>query len=149
MKTLPLVAASIFLHLTLNSSTCFALSPDSFKTDITDKGAAQAAVKAAEAAKDNADVPPDLRAPRVDAKMELLRTMILEGIKSGSLTKGEATETRHSLERIERLEDTYKRSGAKISTSERHQLNQQENALHELLWKKTHNGLKPSEPLGK
>ncbi|MEI6712309.1 MAG: hypothetical protein WCO60_01055 [Verrucomicrobiota bacterium] len=147
MKTSPLVAASLFLLLTLNSSTCFGVTPDSFKTDVADKDAARNAVKSAEAAKDNANVPPNLRAPRVDAKMELLRTMILEGIKSGALSVGESAETSHELERIERLEDTYKRSGAKISTQERHQLNRQEDALHQLLWNKTHNSQSAPAPL--
>ena len=137
------------LLVTLSSTTCFGAPLDSFKADLVDKTEAKNAVKAAEAAKDNADVPPDLRAPRVDANMELLRRMILEGIEKGTLTKGESTETRHNLERIERLEATYKLSGAKLSAGERRQLHQQENELHELLWKKTHNGLKPSEPLNK
>jgi len=114
---------------------CFALSSGVLETDITAKGA--------EAAKGYSNVSPDLRGPRVDAKMELPRTWILEGTKPGSLTKGEATKTCHNLERLERLEDTYKRSRVIVSAFERHQLNQlnqlnqQANSFLASLWKKT------------
>ena len=110
---------------------------------------ARADIKEAVAAKDGPDVPAELRTPRIDARIEKMRLLIVQGIKVGQLTAGEATSLEHELSRLEREEETYKRSSKKVGPRERKDLRRDINALHERIWAKTHNGAKPSEPLEK
>ena len=110
---------------------------------------AKADIKEVVKEKDGPDVPPELRTPRIDARTEKMRLLIVQGIKDGQLTAGEASSLEHELSRLEREEETYKRSGKKVGPRERKDLNRDINQLHERIWAKTHNGAKPSEPLVK
>ena len=110
---------------------------------------AKADIKEAVQAKDSPDVPAELRTPRIDARMEKMRLLIVQGIKAGQLTAGEASSLEHELSRLEREEETYKRSSKKVGPRERKDLNRDINLLHERIWAKTHNGAKPAEPLAK
>jgi len=105
-------------------------------------------IKTAVKEQNSADVPPELRTPWVDARMERLRQLILQGIKDGQLSSGEASALGSELGRIERDERKAKKDG-KASPRERFELNRRINDLHERIWKKTHNGTKPAEPLAK
>ena len=105
-------------------------------------------IKAAVKEQDGADVPPDLRTPRIDARTEKMRLLIVQGIKDGQLTPGEASALERELARIEHDEKKAKKDG-KASPRERFALNRDINDLHERIWKKTHNGTKPPEPLVK
>ena len=106
----------------------------------------RAAVKEAVAERNSADVPPEMRTPRTNAKIEKLRLLIVQGIKAGQLTAGEQTSTMNELKRIEREEETYKHN-KRVGPRERRDLNRDINKLHERLWEKTHNGAKPASPL--
>ena len=110
---------------------------------------AKADIKEAVQEKDGPDVPAELRTPRIDARMEKMRLLIVQGIKAGQLTAGEASSLEHELSRLEREEETYKRSSKKVGPRERKDLKHDINDLHERIWAKTHNGAKPSEPLEK
>ena len=109
---------------------------------------ARADIKAVVKEKDGPEVPPELRTPRIDARMEKMRLLIVHGIKDGQLTAGEATSLEHELARIEREEAVYKHNG-RAGKRERNDLRRDINDLHERIWKKTHNGAKPTEPLDK
>ena len=110
---------------------------------------AKADIKEVVKEKDGPDVPPELRTPRIDARSEKMRLLIVQGIKAGQLTAGEASSLEHELSRLEREEQTDKRSGDKVGKRERNDLKHDINDLHERIWAKTHNGAKPSEPLVK
>ena len=116
--------------------------------ELKTKGA-KADIKEVVQEKDGPDVPPELRTPRIDARTEKMRLLIVQGIKDGQLTAGEASSLEHELSRLEREEETYKRSGKKVGPRERKDLNRDINQLHERIWAKTHNGAKPTEPLAK
>jgi hypothetical protein len=116
--------------------------------ELANPKADKADIKAAVQEKDGADVPPELRTPRVDARLEKMRLLIVEGIKAGQLTAGEASSLEHELSRIEREEEIYKHN-KKAGPRERKDLNRDINQLHERIWAKTHNGAKPAEPLVK
>ena len=132
--------------LILATVVAAAASPLSRAGDLP-KGA-KADIKAAVKEKDGPEVPPELRTPRIDARMEKMRLLIVHGIKDGQLTAGEATSLEHEIARIEREEKTYKHNG-KAGRHERHDLKHDLNDLHERIWQKTHNGNKPAEPLVK
>jgi len=112
------------------------------------KKANKEAVKEAVAEQDGADVPPEMRTPRADKRMEKMRQLIVQGIKDKQLTAGEQTSAIHELQRIEREEETYKHNNH-VGPRERADLNRDINKLHEHLFEKTHNGTKPTEPLAK
>jgi hypothetical protein len=135
--------------LTLTASLALLAPAFTRAGELANPRADKADIKATVKEKDGADVPPELRTPRVDARTEKMRLLIVEGIKSGKLTAGEATSLEHELSRIEREEETYKRSGNKVGRRERKDLNHDINLLHERIWEKTHNGQKPAEPLVK
>jgi hypothetical protein len=105
-------------------------------------------IKTAVKEQNGPDVPPELRTPFVDARTEQMRLLILKGVKDGQLTAGEASALGSELGRIERDEKKAKKDG-KASPRERFELNRRINDLHERIWKKTHNGTKPAEPLEK
>ncbi|MEY4489933.1 MAG: hypothetical protein RIQ79_2441, partial [Verrucomicrobiota bacterium] len=99
-------------------------------------------IKAAVKEQNGPDVPPELRTPRVDARTEKMRLLIVQGIADGQLSPGEASALEHELARIERDEKSAKKDG-KASRRDRVELKRSINELHERIWKKTHNGTKP------
>ena len=105
------------------------------------------ALKAALAVKD-ADVPPELRTPSADKRIEKLRLLIVQGIKEKQLTAGEQTSLTNELKRIEREEETYK-NNKRVGPRERNDLKRDINKLHERLFEKLNNGTKPAEPLAR
>jgi hypothetical protein len=137
------------IHL-LSLTTVFAVAAaaSALAGELQTKGA-KADIKEVVQEKDGPEVPAELRTPRIDARTEKMRLLIVQGLKAGQLTAGEATSLEHELSRIEREEETYKRSSKKVGPRERKDLNRDINQLHERIWAKTHNGAKPSEPLVK
>lgn len=109
---------------------------------------AKKGIKAAAAAQKNPDVPPELSTPRINALTEKMRLLIVQGLKDGKLTSGEARSLELELRRIERNEKDYKRDG-EATKRERKDLRRDINDLHERIWKGTHNGASPTEPLDK
>ena len=107
----------------------------------------RAALKAAMAAKD-ADVPPELRTPSADVRIEKLRLLIIQGVKEKQLTPGEQTSLTNELKRIEREEEAYKHN-KRVGPRERNDLKRDINKLHERLYEKLNNGAKPAEPLAR
>ena len=136
------------IHL-LSLTAILALAAASVQAGELKAKGAKADIKEAVQEKDGPEVPPELRTPRIDARTEKMRLLIVQGIKAGQLTAGEASSLEHELSRIEREEETYKRSGKKVGPRERKDLNRDINQLHERIWAKTHNGAKPTEPLAK
>ena len=135
------------LHHLLTLTATVAVASSMARANELPKGA-KADIKAAVKEQNGPDVPPVLRTPRIDARTEKMRLLIVQGIKDGQLTAGEATSLEHELARIEREEKIYKRNG-KAGRRERRDLNHDINELHERIWAKTHNGAKPAEPLAK
>jgi hypothetical protein len=134
----------------LQSIACLAiiLATTAFShADELPKGAKKE-IQAAVKAQNGAEVPPELRTKRVDARTEKMRLLIVQGIKDGQLSAVEASSLEHELTRIEREEKNAKKNG-KVTQRERIALNRDINELHERIWKKTHNGTKPPEPLVK
>jgi hypothetical protein len=105
-------------------------------------------IKTAVKEQNGADVSPEVRTPGVDARTEQMRQLILQGIKDGQISAGEASALQSELGRIERDEKKAKKDG-KATPGERVALNRRITDLHERIWKKTHNGTKPAEPLAK
>ncbi len=146
MKFTHLLATSAFLATNLSG---FAQGPKNIGADLNlDRKAVRTEVKQAVEEKDGVEVPPEVRTPRADARMEKLRLLIVQGIKEKQLTSGEATSASHQLARIEREEETYKHN-KRVGARERNDLRKDMNKLHEYLWEKTHNGNKPTEALDK
>ena len=139
MKSLPLLPLTAVLALTTASVQAGDLKTPGARADIRE----------AVQEKNGAGIPPELRTPRADARIEKMRLLIVQGIKDGQITAGEANSLEHELSRLEREEETYKRSGDKVRKRERKDLKRDINQLHERIWAKTHNGAKPSEPLEK
>ena len=134
--------------LSLTTALALAAAASAQVGELQTKGA-KADIREVVQEKDGPEVPPELRTPRIDARMEKMRLLIVQGIKAGQLTAGEASSLEHELSRIEREEEIYKRSSRKVGPRERKDLNRDINQLHERIWAKTHNGAKPSEPLAK
>ena len=134
--------------LSLTTVLAFAAAASVQAGELKTKGA-KADIKEVVKEKDGPDVPAELRTPRIDARMEKMRLLIVQGIKDGQLTAGEASSLEHELSRLEREEETYKRSSKKVGPRERKDLKRDINDLHERIWAKTHNGAKPAEPLAK
>jgi hypothetical protein len=136
MKLRPIACLTIILALTAFS-----------QAEELPKGAKKE-IHAAVKEQNGADAPPALRTPRVDARTEKMRLLIVQGIKDGQLSGGEASTLERELSRIERDEKSAKKDG-KADRGERIRLNRDINELHERIWAKTHNGTKPAEPLEK
>ncbi len=142
----------LFSALTILPLLCSQLSAADDKangdpTTKKEKKEARKAVKEAVAEK-NDDLPPEMRTPRADARMERLRQLIVQGIREKQLTAGEVTSATNELKRIEREQETYQHN-KRVGPRERNDLKRDLNKLHESLWEKTHNGNKPTEPLEK
>ncbi|MCE9610932.1 MAG: hypothetical protein K8R23_12120 [Chthoniobacter sp.] len=135
------------LHQLITVTATFALVTSLARGNELPKGA-RADIKAAVKEQNGPGVPPELRTPRVDARTEKMRLLIVQGIKEGTLTVGEATSLECELARIEREEKTYKQNG-RAGHRERRDLKRDINELHERIWKKTHNGVQPAQPLEK
>jgi hypothetical protein len=146
MKTLRLLTLSASLVL---ATSALAENGQNINADLDSKKDTKAAVREAVKEQNGPSVPPELRTPRIDARMEKMRLLIVQGIKAGQLTPGEASSLEHELSRIEREEEIYKRSSKKVGPRERKDLNRDINKLHERIWEKTHNGAKPAESLVK
>ncbi len=123
-----------------------AMTPFSHSEELSKE--AKKEIKSAVKEQNGADVSPEVRTPGVDARTEQMRQLILQGIKDGQITAGEASALQSELGRIERDEKKAKKDG-KASPRERVELNRRISELHERIWKKTHNGTKPVEPLAK
>lgn len=144
MIRLPLSLVAILAVLTASASA--GQGGRNINADLKPGKAERTDVREVVTEKDGADVPPEVRTPRADARMEKLRLLIVEGVRTKQLTPGETTSVTHELGRIEREEETFKHNG-RVGSKERHELNRDINKLHERLWEKTHNGAKPTEPL--
>lgn len=148
-STTPAIIKMKSIHLlSLTTALALAAAASAQVGELQTKGA-KADIREVVQEKDGPEVPPELRTPRIDARMEKMRLLIVQGIKAGQLTAGEASSLEHELSRIEREEEIYKRSSRKVGPRERKDLNRDINQLHERIWAKTHNGAKPSEPLAK
>ncbi len=135
----------------LTAGLALSFLPTAAWADKADKAAKKEAkqdVKAVVAEKDGPEVSPELRTPRLDARLEKLRLLIVQGAKDGQLTRGELASVEIKYKRIEREEDHYKQND-KVTAREKKDLRRDLNDLHEYLWTKTHNGQKPTEPLEK
>jgi hypothetical protein len=84
------------------------------------------------------------RQPRVrdevSARQRMQQERIGQGIKSGSLTAGEAAKLEHNEARVNREVRHDRASGGGLSTSEKAKINAQQNRMSNRIYGKKHNG---------
>jgi len=75
-----------------------------------------------------------------DKRVEKQKSRIREGVKSGELTRKEASKLRHQQKKIARLERKFRRDGY-LTRHERKKLNRQQNKASERIYRLKHNDL--------
>ncbi len=144
MKLLPILTLTALLASPLATFAATDKNGDGVVT----KKEAKVAARAALAPSVDLNIPKELRAPRMDRRIEKMRLLIVQGIEAGQITAVEAGALERELSRVARQLYLYTR-GSNLSPAERSDVSRDINRLHENIWKKTHNGEKPAEPLDK
>lgn len=87
----------------------------------------------------SADTQRGVRDPRIDARQQLQRERIQQGVRSGELTRREARNAREDQRDIRQLERAYKSDG-ELTRSERRDLNHEQDQASRELYRDKHDG---------
>lgn len=85
----------------------------------------------------SADTKPGVRDPRINARQQVQRERIQQGVRSGELTRRETVKAREDQRDIRQLEGAYKSDG-KLTRGERRDLSREQNQASRQLYRDKH-----------